>query len=66
VSEDGKRLRLLKVVVVPTFVVDDGETLDEKQAQPIEVAPADWPTFATEVWPGLFAQAAEQLVEPGA
>lgn len=41
------RLRLLKVVVQPVFVMDDGEQLHEHPAQPVAVSPADWPTFAT-------------------
>lgn len=41
------RLRLLKVIVQPVFVVDDGEQLHEQSAQPVPVSPADWPTFAT-------------------
>ncbi len=41
------RLRLLKVMVQPVFVLDDGEQLTEMSAQPVAVPPADWPTFAT-------------------
>jgi hypothetical protein len=41
------KLRLLKVIVQPVFVVDDGETLTEQPAQPVSVSPAEWPTFAT-------------------
>jgi hypothetical protein len=41
------RIRLLKVVVQPVFVVDDGEQLVEQVAEPVTVSPADWPTFAT-------------------
>lgn len=42
-----KRLRLLKVVVQPIFVIDDGESLAEYAADPVVVSPGDWPTFAT-------------------
>lgn len=42
-----RRLRLLKVVVQPIFVIDDGETLTEHAAEPVIVSPKDWPTFAT-------------------
>lgn len=41
------RLRLLKVIVQPVFVVDDGAQLVEQPAQPVTVSPQDWPTFAT-------------------
>lgn len=41
-----KRLRLMKVVVQPIFVVDDGETLAEQNTPPIEVTAANWPAFA--------------------
>ena len=40
-------LRLLKVMVQPVFVVDDGTALRELTAQPVPVPAADWPTFAT-------------------
>jgi hypothetical protein len=51
------RLRLLKVVVQPVFVLDDGETLTEQPAQPVEVSAAEWPGFAT----GRFAESFEEL-----
>lgn len=53
----SKTLRLLKVIVQPVFVVDDGENLVEQPAQPVEVAAAEWPTFAA----GRFAQGFEEL-----
>lgn len=40
------RLRLLKVIVQPVFVVDDGETLTEQPAQPVIVPAAEWPGYA--------------------
>lgn len=54
----SKRLRLLKVIVQPVFVVDDpDEGLSELIAQPIEVPAPEWPTFAT----GRFAEATAEL-----
>jgi hypothetical protein len=41
------RLRLLKVIVQPVFAVDDGKTLTEAPAEPIEVKAEDWPTYPT-------------------
>lgn len=40
------KLRLLKVIVQPIFVIDDGETLTEKIMEPIIVDSLEWPTFA--------------------
>lgn len=51
------RLRLLKVIVQPVFVVDDGESLNERPAQAITVSPEDWPTYATTA----FVEAVEAL-----
>lgn len=53
----NKRLRLLKVIVQPVFVVDDGENLTELSAQPMSVSSTEWPVFATTG----FAEAVEQL-----
>lgn len=51
------KLRLLKVICQPVFVIDDGEGLVEQPTQPVEVPAAEWPTFAT----GRFAEGVEQL-----
>lgn len=39
-------LRLLKVIIQPVFVEDDGETLTEIAAQPLPVPAKDWPEGA--------------------
>lgn len=39
------RLRLLKVMVQPVFVVDDGEALAEQPGQTVEVPAAAWRAF---------------------
>lgn len=52
-----RKLRLLKVIVQPVFVVDDGKQLIEQAADPVVVSPADWPTFATTA----FVEGMEQL-----
>ena len=38
-------LRLLKVIVQPVFVFDDGESLVEQIAEPLVVPAAEWPAF---------------------
>jgi hypothetical protein len=40
-----KRLRLVKVVVHPIFVVDDGESLSEFPNAATEIPAAEWPDF---------------------
>lgn len=40
-----KRLRLLGLTVQPHLVIDDGENLEEVQAQPIPVRAADLDSF---------------------
>lgn len=54
-------LRLLKVIVQPIFVLDDGENLTETAAQPVTVAPADWPTYSTTGYGQAFAELQAQL-----
>ena len=51
------KLRLLKVIVQPVFVVDDGENLTEQMSEPVVVSAVDWPRYAT----GAFVEAFEQL-----
>ncbi len=41
------KLRLLKVIVQPVFVVDDGEMLIEHSAEPVVVPSTEWTTYAT-------------------
>jgi hypothetical protein len=40
-----KRLRLVKVVVQPHFVIDDGEELEERVGEAVQVPAADWPDY---------------------
>lgn len=55
------KLRLLKVLVQPVFVIDDGETLSEQSAEAIVVSPVDWPTYPTEAFARSFAVLREQI-----
>ncbi len=41
----------------PVFVLDDGETLTERAAEPVVVSAAEWPSYAT----GRFAQVVDVL-----
>jgi hypothetical protein len=60
------KLRLLKVMVQPVFVVDDGENLAEHTAETVAVAAADWPTFATTTFAAGFEQLRRQVEGPPA
>lgn len=51
------KLRLVKVVCQPVFVVDDGDTLQEVPTQPVTVSAKDWPGYPG----GAFLQQAEAL-----
>ena len=45
------KLRLIKVLVQPVLVLDDGETIEEVD-HPAVVIPADeWPTYSSERFP---------------
>lgn len=44
-----KKLRLVKVTIQPTFVIDDGETLTEVSGQPILVSASEWPDYPNEL-----------------
>jgi len=46
------KLRLVKVVVQPVFVLDDGETIAEVPVeQPIHIPAAEWPIYSSERFP---------------
>jgi hypothetical protein len=45
------KLRLLKVVVQPVFLLDDGETLTELQHPPTAIPAAEWPSYSNERFP---------------
>jgi hypothetical protein len=40
-----KKLRLVKVVLQPVFVIDDGGSLEENAAEPITVSAAEWADY---------------------
>jgi hypothetical protein len=50
-------LRLLKVVVQPVMVLDDGKSLQEVPVDPIVVSAAEWPTYAS----GRFREQMKEL-----
>jgi hypothetical protein len=47
----SKKLRLVKVMVQPVFMVDDGETLTEIEHAAIAIPAAEWPTYSSERFP---------------
>lgn len=57
-GQQRKRLRLVKLVVQPVLVLDDGEHLAEVQAQPILIGPAELPGFPERFTAELAAQEA--------
>ncbi|MDB5165318.1 MAG: hypothetical protein JWM00_208 [Candidatus Saccharibacteria bacterium] len=53
--------RLLKIVVQPIFVMDDGTTIEEATGQPITVAAKDWQAFTANAFgPDELAEIAKQ------
>lgn len=40
--------RLVKVIVQPVLVLDDGAALTEVPVQPMAIPAADWPAFAAD------------------
>ena len=45
------KLRLVKVLVQPVFVLDDGETITEIEHGSIAIPAAEWPTYSAERFP---------------
>jgi hypothetical protein len=53
------KLRLLKVVVQPVFVIDDGEHLTEQPAEPKAIASSEWAAYVADG--GIFDQSVAAL-----
>lgn len=45
------KLRLIKVLVQPVFVLDDGENVTEIEHQAVAIPAAEWPTYSNERFP---------------
>ena len=56
-DKKAPKLRLLKVVVQPVMVVDDGESLREVSVEAIVVQPNEWPNYPT----GRFTEQIKEL-----
>lgn len=54
------QIRLLKMIIQPVFVMDDGTTLEEQPGEPFTIREADIATFP-ETWAASFAQLREQM-----
>ncbi len=55
------KVRLLKVVVQPVFVLDDGEELTEVQHPATVIPAAEWPTYSSERFPREVAEWQKKL-----
>lgn len=51
-SADEKRLRLVKVIVQPVLVLDDGDSLTEVKSTAMEVVGASWPSWSETAFRG--------------
>ncbi len=57
------KLRLVKVVVQPVFVLDDGETITEVEHPAVVIPAAEWPTYSAERFPREVAEWQRRLDE---
>jgi hypothetical protein len=56
-----KQLRLVKVVVQPIFVIDDGDTITEVEHPAMVIPAADWPGYSGERFPAEVAAWQKQI-----
>lgn len=56
-----KRLRLVKVLVQPVFVLDDGENVTELEHPAIAIPAAEWSTYSGERFPREVAEWEAQI-----
>jgi hypothetical protein len=57
----SRRLRLVKVLVQPVFVLDDGENVEEIEHGAIAIPAAEWPAYSGERFPAEVAAWQAQL-----
>jgi hypothetical protein len=50
------KLRLVKVVVQPIVLLDDGENMVEVEHPPTVIPAGEWPTYSSERFPREFAE----------
>jgi hypothetical protein len=58
------KLRLVKMIVQPVLVVDDGENLREVSVKPLPIDGPDWPEFAAGGWKEALADFERDLSAP--
>jgi hypothetical protein len=59
----GPRLKLVKVVVQPHFVIDHGDHADELIHPPIAIPASEWPRYSSERFPRELAAFRKQIAE---
>lgn len=56
-----KRLRLVKVLVQPVFVLDDGTTVEEIDHPAVAIPASEWPTYSGDRFAREVAEWQKQL-----
>ena len=65
-SPNGRKLRLVKVLVQPVFVIeepDGGLSETDEVVSPVAVKLADWPRYAIDVFPRHVERLEQQLFD---
>lgn len=55
------KLRLVKVLVQPVFVLDDGENVTELEHPAVAIPAAEWPTYSGERFPAEVREWEKQI-----
>lgn len=55
------KLRLVKVIVQPVFVLDDGEQITEVEHGPVIIPASEWPAYSGERFPAELEAWQQQL-----
>lgn len=61
-----KKLRLLKVIVQPVFLVDDGSELTEMEHPPIVIPASEWNDYSSKRFPAEVEEWQRKLNDEGA
>jgi hypothetical protein len=57
------KIRLVKMLVQPVFIIDHGTYVEELEHQPVTITARDWPAYSAETFPRELMQLERDLAK---